>query len=445
MFVLLLLFFILNPVTYCIHLIQAAASEGEKGPLVRDTNLRIEIIIEGLEYPSSMAFLNNDDFLVTEKDKGIVHRISEGEKLDQPVLDIDVSNQNERGMLGIAVSEHNNEPPTYVYLYFTESPVEEDGTDYCPKIVYCEGGNDPKGNRLYKYELVSDRLVNPELLMDLPATPGSDHNGGPLAIGPDNNLYLVIGDVSFTNSQVSNLDNGIQADGRGGILRITQDGEAVQPSILGDQHPLDMYYAYGIRNSFGIDFDPVTGNLWDTENGPDYGDEINLVEPGFNSGWEKVQGIWERENNSNGSGSQDAQSDLVDYGGKGKYSDPEFTWRLPVGPTSIKFLDSDKLGEEYENDLFVSDIHKGNIYRFELNAQRTELVLNGALADKVADTAQEYEETLFASGFNGITDIEVGPDGYLYVLAFHERTKADRQHYYGQGTVYRIMPTDQDD
>ena len=67
----------------------------------------------------------------------------------------------------------------------------------------------------------------------------------------------------------------------------------VQPTIIGDEDPLNKYYAYGIRNSFGIDFDPVTGKLWDTENGPGYGDEINLVEPGFNSGWSKVQGIRE--------------------------------------------------------------------------------------------------------------------------------------------------------
>jgi glucose/arabinose dehydrogenase len=219
----------------------------------------------------------------------------------------------------------------------------------------------------------------------------------------------------------------------------------VLPNILGDKHPLDMYYAYGIRNSFGINFDPVTGNLWDTENGPDYADEINLVEPGFNSGWEKAQGIWKPENDSGGSVAPEEPSNFANFGGNGKYSDPEFTWKLPVGVTSIKFLDSDKLGKEYENDLLVADIHKGNIYHFELNAQRTELILKGALADKVADTDEEYKEILFASGFNGITDIEVGPDGYLYVLTFHERTKADRQHYYGQGAIYRIVPADLDD
>ena len=64
---------------------------------------------------------------------------------------------------------------------------------------------------------------------------------------------------------------------------------------LGKGSPLNKYYAYGIRNSFGLDFDPITGKLWDTENGPGFGDEINLVEPGFNSGWAKISGIWKNE------------------------------------------------------------------------------------------------------------------------------------------------------
>ncbi len=89
-----------------------------------------------------------------------------------------------------------------------------------------------------------------------------------------------------------NYQNSTFVDGRSGILRITQDGRPVGKSILDDTHPLSLYYAYGIRNSFGFDWDPITGKLWDTENGPHNGDEINLVQPGFNSGWVKVQGIW---------------------------------------------------------------------------------------------------------------------------------------------------------
>ena len=93
-------------------------------------------------------------------------------------------------------------------------------------------------------------------------------------------------------TQAQNVVDGPPVDGTGGIIRITQDSQEVAYNPLGSAYPQNFYYAYGIRNSFGMDFDPLTGNLWDTENGPNYGDEINLVEPGFNSGWAQVQGFW---------------------------------------------------------------------------------------------------------------------------------------------------------
>jgi glucose/arabinose dehydrogenase len=164
----------------------------------------------------------------------------------------------------------------------------------------------------------------------------------------------------------------------------------------------------------------VSGKLWDTENGPTFGDEINLVEPGFNSGWVQVMGIWTPEGaigketpgpvNSN-------PSDLVNFGGKGKYRAPEFTWFKTVAPTALKFLNSDKLGKQYENEMFVGDIKKGDLYHFDLNQARTGLVLNGTLANKISNTASDNQPILFATGFDeGITDLQVGPDGYLYVL-----------------------------
>lgn len=82
-------------------------------------------------------------------------------------------------------------------------------------------------------------------------------------------------------------------------MRIKQDGK-LSEVIFGKKDNISKYYAYGIRSSFGISFDPLTGILWDTENGPDYADEINLVKPGFNSGWGKVQGIWKPTNESIG-------------------------------------------------------------------------------------------------------------------------------------------------
>jgi glucose/arabinose dehydrogenase len=161
----------------------------------------------------------------------------------------------------------------------------------CPTPSTCLPGNDPLGNRPYRYEFLNNKLVNPKLLLDLPAKPIPIHNGGKIVIGPDNNVYLVVGDLNH-KSITQNFANNPYSNGTGVIYRVTQEGEAVK-DILGSKHPVNKYYAYEIRNSFGMDFDPITGILWDMENGPSFGDEINLIEPGFNSGWRKMQGIWE--------------------------------------------------------------------------------------------------------------------------------------------------------
>jgi glucose/arabinose dehydrogenase len=406
--------------------------------VIEDPNLKVETVVERLEFPTSMAFLAPEDILVLEKNQGTVKRIVNGTLLQEPLLDVAVATQGERGMLGIAASENKKENVTFVFLYFTKAKNEE-GKDVCLNergiFPYCKPGEDPVGNQIYRYEFDQTRLVNPKLLLDLPATPNR-HNGGPLLTGPDGNIYVLIGDI-HRNTKAQNFLNGSEPDGTSGILRITPDGLPVpNGSIIGDLNPLNLYYAYGIRNSFGMDFDPVTGNLWDTENGLLYGDEVNLVEPGFNSGWSRIQGIWDSNQLGNESRelywqlNQTKSKDivvgeprgLVDFDGKGYYSNPELTWSFSVAPTAIKFLDSDKLGKQYENDMFVGDFRNGNIYHFDLNRDRTELSLNGSLADKIVDNAQEptNSDIIFGRGFGAITDLEVGPDGYLYVLSLYQ-------------------------
>jgi aldose sugar dehydrogenase len=388
--------------------------------VVKDPTLKVELVSQGLSSPTSMAFLGPSDILVLEKETGTVQRIINGSMLPQPVLQVPVSTTSERGMLGIAIAKHNN-GPTYVFLYYTK----------------LGGGTQSLANVLYRYELVNNQqLANPKLLLNLPAIPGANHNGGKVVIGPDNNVYAVIGDLKAHRTQAQNVANGPPADSSGGILRVTQDGQPVPNSPLGQgTAPLNLYYAYGIRNSFGIDFDPVGGKLWDTENGPKYGDEINLVEPGFNSGWVQVMGIWTPEGaigkETAGPVNSNPSSNLVDFGGKGKYRAPEFIWFKPVAPTALKFFDSVKLGRQYQNDMFVGDIKEGNLYHFKLNQDRTGLVLNDTtVSNKISNTSQDSQPLIFASGFDGgITDLQVGPeDGYLYVLTF-------------AGSIYRIIPS----
>ncbi|MDW0236745.1 MAG: PQQ-dependent sugar dehydrogenase [Nitrososphaeraceae archaeon] len=393
-------------------------NKGTTHPVVFDSLLKVEVVADDLDTPTTMAFLAPNDFLILEKDKGTVQRVINGQILDKPLLDVNVANSVERGMCGIAVSTIGSK--TYVYLYFTE--IEgKDGSD--------RAGKAPIGNRLYKYELVDNKLVNPILLLDLPAIPGPRHNGGAIEIGPDNNIYVPVGDidgsfkVDFEATKTQNFENGIDADGRSGILKIKQDGEPVGEGILGESMPLRLYYAYGIRNSFGLDFDPITGSLWDTENGPHEGDEINRVYPGFNSGWHEIYGFSTTLGKFN-------KNDFVSFDGKGKYDEPKIAWSKSTGLTSLIFLDSDKLGSQYRNDMFVGDVHNGLIYHFKLNNERDDLILPKVLAGKstVNPTVFAAKEIVFGEGFGGITDLTVGPDGYLYVVSI------------GQGKVFRILP-----
>jgi aldose sugar dehydrogenase len=410
---------ILNHVPGSTYLANAAyvkSTPAANGPTVNDPSLRVERVVSGeLRIPTSMAFLGPNDILVLEKNKGTVDRIVNGKLLPQPLLQIpNIANAEvEWGLLGIAIDKRGNDAgsPTYVFLYYTEKG---------------PGGERP-ANHVYRYKLSSDstKLEDPLLLLNLPANSPdpqgeSNHDGGKIVIGPDHNIYMVIGDVGGHDGQAQNNKDRARLDGTSGILRVTEDGQPVSPILLGDEDPTKVYYAYGIRNSFGIDFDPLTGNLWDTENGADANDEINIVQPGFNSGWIKVMGF--------SPAGFEPNEQLVSYNGKGKYQDPQFVWRQTIGPTALKFLNSDRLGKQYENTIFSGDVNTGNLYNFKLNSDRTSLALSGGLSDKVADTRDELQPVIFGQGFGVITDIKVGAgDGYLYILTY-------------DGSIYRIVP-----
>ena len=415
--------FMINNLSYGAYI---KAPLAPSGPSINDDNLQVQKVTDGLEIPTSMAFLGPNDLLVTEKETGKVIHIVDGQIQDEPALDVTVANSIERGLLGIAISKQPD-GKTFVFISFTESGNEADGSDV-------ESSVDPAGNRLYRYEYVDGQLINPVLLLDLTARPPNDrgeHNGGKIRIGPDNNIYFIVGEVGGHRTQAQNIEDGPPPNGLGGVLRITQDGQIIHGEpLFGNELPLNLYYAMGIRNSFGMDFDPVTGNLWDTENGPYTGDEINLVFPGFNSGWSLIQGL--SQNDLLGSG---ATSDDLVYFGKGSYAEPKLSWVTPIGITALKFLNSDKLGKQYQNNMFVGDINNGLLYRFILNDARDDISFDSGytgntalLADKEVNDPKENQPFIFGQGFGGITDIEVGPDGFLYVLSY-------------TGSLFRIVPS----
>ena len=377
-------------------------------PTVESPDFQLDKIVDGLSRPTGLTFLGPGDFIVIEEDTGMVKRITNGE-ISQTLLDLDVSTDDSRGLIGI--DSFHNGSKTFVFLYFTESSSHDD-----------EG--EPLGNRLYRYELADDKsgLINPKLLLDLPAGPGSMDNGGPVLVGPDNYVYFIVGQVQDDNdrgheTKAQNFENGPDADGTSGVHRIAQDGKMVSSRVLDSTGKMDTYFAYGIRNSFGMDFDPITGKLWLSENGVYTNDEINLIESGFNGGWKDITGLAPSGFNKSG---------LVSFSGTGKYCDPKFVWNQTVAPTALLFLNSDRFGPAYKNDMFVGDYQFGRIYHFELNSERNGLQLNGTLADRVANSDPELQETIFAEGFGVPTDLEIGPDGMLYISSLRD------------GAVYRI-------
>jgi glucose/arabinose dehydrogenase len=400
--------------------------------MLHDDTLAVELVAEGLDSPTSMRFLDDSTLLVLEKNKGQVRVILDGKVLEEPAIQVGVASGPEQGLLGIAIWNGGNDTTTTttttsVFLYLTEN--------------YHDGK--PR-NLVYKYLYDENEMTleNRTVILDLPGEPGPFHNGGKISIGPrDGYLYAVIGDVSSGGGMLDNQNPGRPPDDKSVILRVDRDtGTSVQDNpfyhnnnnynYTDDMEELQRYYAYGIRNSFGMDFEPVTGKLWITENGEHAYDEINIVEPGFNSGWHKVMGPIGRTNMT-------VQKDLVIFDGA-KYQDPVFSWYAPVGVTDIEFFNSTKLGDKYDGNLFVGDINNGNLYFFEVNEDRTGITFHDPrLLDLVADPVKEEEEEeggeaselssiIFGEGFGRITDIETGPDGLLYILTYED------------GKIYRI-------
>ena len=188
----------------------------------------------------------------------------------------------------------------------------------------------------------------------------------------------------------------------------------------------------GIRNSFGLGVDPVTGYLWDTENGEHYYDEINLVKPRFNSGWNSVMGPSDRENPDTHPCARGVIASetncLIEHRGYQPippafenfvYSEPEFSWHKTVGPTAVAIPDKDGFGK-FSDYLFVGSYHYDRIYKFRLNSDRTGFDISDPRVDDLVLEEENMwniqHEDVFATGFRGVTDIKFH-NGAMYVVS----------------------------
>jgi aldose sugar dehydrogenase len=483
----------------------------QSGPAVVDPNLGVRTVVGGLDAPTTIAFLGPNDFLVLEKNTGRVKRVVNG-VVQGVVLDLSVNFASERGLLGIALHPRFPADPG-VYLFWTcRSTAPFDDDPFRPEERACS--DDPAamfgqldtddilrvpllGNRIDRFEWTGSALVydanlkkvlafqndgapEPPNQRDSAQPPRGNHDGGPIAFGPDGKLYIAVGDLG-RRGQMQNLRDGptppTDDDQFGGpepdnahlsgvILRLNDDGStpsdnpffAAGATVEGEAgENIQRVFAYGLRNTFGIAFDPASGALWDQQNADDAFDELNRVERGMNGGWIQIMGPVERiqqfkqiEQTSPPSGlvpgaqlqqirwppsniadsPQEALSRLHVLSGS-QYSDPEFSWKFAVPPAGIGFLSSRALGPQYRNDLFAGAATPatfgGYLFRFNLTGNRRKIAVDDPrLEDRVADNnakhdITESESLVFGTNFGVGTDIETGPNGNLFVVSLtHE-------------------------
>jgi aldose sugar dehydrogenase len=466
----------------------------EAAPALVDPDLSVRTVVSGLDQPISVAFLGPGDILVLEKATGKVQRVVGG-TVQSTVLDLAVNSASERGLLGIAL-----DPQFFVngrvYLYWSESTTGTDSADLATVPLL--------GNRVDRFYWDGSTLTFDRNIIRLRAFQADagqplrgNHDGGVLRFGPDKKLYVVNGDTG-RRGQLQNLIDGpfgpgIDDDQFGGpepddahltgtILRLNDDGSAppnnpffrAGKAIGGEVGAnVQRIFAYGLRNSFGMAFDPIGGALWEQENGDDSFTEINRADRGFNSGWVQIMGPPERigqfktiETTTNPDppdpfapppngyfGLQQIRwlpTNIADSAEEGlsrlfmlsgaHYSAPEFSWKYEVAPAGIGFLDSRALGSEYRNDLFVGAardfLEGGSLFRFDLTNNRKAIdVSDPRLEDRVADNIHKWEITeseslRFGQGFGVGTDVQTGPNGNLYVVSL------------SHGNVYEIFRND---
>lgn len=393
-----------------------------------DPNLTVDIVITGLSQPTCLLFHvrgNPNEFLVGEKASGQVKLVRNG-SVEAIALDLPVANNSERGLLGIAM-DPAFDTNRYVYIYYSRST--SDGGTWLDNRV-----------SRFTWNPSASTLTGETLIISFPSDTtqnnGPNHDGGIIQFGPDDKLYGITGDLNrgfLTNTRIEQ-NTASATSGRyanvGGIFRINTNSTipADNPFFAQTAPQLRRLWAYGIRNSFGMMFDSLTGRLWFTENGPNLFDEINIAHKGMNSGWLKIMGPDSRDATYAENGNVAYNANQLTILPNSQYYDPLYSWRSPIGVTSINFLRSARYEANIRDTALAGDANLGNLYKFDVNANRDDLILTGGVADRVADSSTERNLNRWGTGWGVITDMDIGADGYMYMTSL------------SNGAVYRLRP-----
>lgn len=321
-------------------------------------------VVGGLEQPWSMAFLPDNEILITERG-GHLRSVQKG-KLSAPIAGVPkVYAQGQGGLLGIAV--HPQFPKNrLIYLAYSASG---------------EGG---ASTELVRAQYHQGKLMNVQkLFVALPKVESGQHFGGRLLFDKQGYLYLTLGD---RGQQELAQDTHNHA---GGVVRLHDDGRipATNP-FKNNEAAVPELFTYGHRNVQGITLNPSNGQIWTHEHGPQGGDEINILKAGTNYGWPVITYGEEYGGGAVGAG-KTKQAGM---------EQPLHYWVPSIAPSGMTFYSGDKYSG-WNGSLFIGSLKFSKLVRLTL------------VGGKVA-----AEESLLEGELGRIRDIQQGPDGYLYLL-----------------------------
>jgi glucose/arabinose dehydrogenase len=318
-------------------------------------------VATGLDQPVAFTFAPDGDLWYVEKGSGEIRILDPDTDDDRLFATVDgVNADGERGMLGIALHPDYPDEP-FVYVYATRS---------------ADGG---LRNQILRFEDDGGTGTARTVIFTSPASSSPYHNGGRILFGPDGMLYAIVGDGHAAANAQDRSDND-----RGKIIRVDPDGDVPATNPFGDR-----IWAYGIRNSFGFAFDPQTGALWETENGPACNDEVNRIRRGGNYGWGPSADCGGASpGNTNGDGPNPIR--------------PKTFYASPIGITGIAFCDGCRLGARSEGAAFHGAVNDGRVTRLLFNGRRSDVRRRGAVYDHP----------------RGTLSFEVGPNGRIYFSDF---------------------------
>jgi aldose sugar dehydrogenase len=333
------------------------------------TRFAVETYVQNLEVPWAIAFAPDGRMFFTER-PGRVRILANNALLPAPALTLtDTYTQAEAGALGIAidpdfVSNH------YVYIAYTAST--------------------GRGafNRLVRFREVNNSLAEAAVLLDdIPA--GGIHDGARLKFGRDGYLYMTMGDAG---SAPLAQDLGSYA---GKILRIAPDGTTPRDNPFSSP-----VFSYGHRNPQGIDFHPLTNELWATEHGPTGLDEVNRIRAGANYGWPEITGTQTRPG----------------------METPVLVYDPAIAPSGMAFYRGTAI-PGFTNDMFFGALRGMHLHRVRLDDAGTRVVA---------------EERLLEGRYGRLRDVVFGPDGLLYVTTSNKDGRGTIAE--GDDKILRIRP-----